>query len=616
MEYKQLLQEYKDAYNQYIKTSELLAKDFQFYLTIHEELYEKIFIQAYAVNKNISFEEIKKQIFQVDFCEEKKLEAIKNSFLKNYFEIEEIKKKNNSLGLFDELACVCQLINKIVQKHWEFFQYKQEEIILSDILQLFLKEVDEAMMLWDSFIYKFEIFSKLFVSSQQSTQDKKSIQVFFQKNPDSETSLNSIKNFMSLLEEISQLIHILEKESLKPLQIQSSQVYLNQICLQLIVAPKHSLALENIVQSLHPDMLAKDGLFKLLQQIFGAEKSKNTRQEKTISYKHQKKLANQAEPTVFKQLRTLHLAAAKMMKEENITIEKGSGKGDRITKTDVIEAKEETTPLEKEVIDGFSKKAVETPLAHEDLSERKLEADFSQVHRADRKIENRKISFIRKKIAELLSVKQNTATLTTFNELNMGTIQKVRAEYKDYFQKAYDIKLGFLSFFVKASCLALKEFPEVNSQLDLEKSQQSIPNYVDLGVAVSSPKGLMVPVIKDADKMGLAQIELEISRLAKKAREGKLQVDEMTGGTFTITNGGVFGSMLSTPILNPPQSAILGMHNIVQRAVVIDGKIEIADIMYLALSYDHRVIDGKEAVSFLVRTRDYLENPVRMLLEL
>ena len=213
-----------------------------------------------------------------------------------------------------------------------------------------------------------------------------------------------------------------------------------------------------------------------------------------------------------------------MMKEENITIEKGSGKGDRITKTDVIEAKEKTTPLEKEVIDGFSKKAVETPLAHEDLSERKLEADFSQVHRADRKIENRKISFIRKKISfirkkiaeKLLSVKQNTAMLTTFNELNMGTIQKVRAEYKDYFQKAYDIKLGFLSFFVKASCLALKEFPEVNSQLDLEKSQQSIPNYVDLGVAVSSPKGLMVPVVKDADKMGLAQIELEISRLAKK----------------------------------------------------------------------------------------------------
>ena len=310
-------------------------------------------------------------------------------------------------------------------------------------------------------------------------------------------------------------------------------------------------------------------------------------------------------------------AAAKMMKEENITLEKGSGKENRITKADVIEAKQETSPLEKKATNDFSKKAEETVLAHENLSERKLEVDFLQVHRTDRKIENRKISFIRRKIAEkLLSVTQNTAMLTTFNELNMGAIQKVRAEYKNSFQKTYDIKLGFLSFFIKASCLALKEFPEVNSQLDLEKAEQSIPNYVDMGVAVSSPKGLMVPVIKDADKMGLAQIELEISRLAKKAREGKLQVDEMTGGTFTITNGGVFGSMLSTPILNPPQSAILGMHNIVQRAVVIDGKIEIADIMYLALSYDHRVIDGKEAVSFLVRTRDYLENPVRMLLEL
>ena len=325
-----------------------------------------------------------------------------------------------------------------------------------------------------------------------------------------------------------------------------------------------------------------------------------------------------AEPTVSQT--TQHFAspaAAKMMKEENITLEKGSGKENRITKADVIEAKQETSPLEKKATNDFSKKAEETVLAHENLSERKLEVDFLQVHRTDRKIENRKISFIRRKIAEkLLSVTQNTAMLTTFNELNMGAIQKVRAEYKNSFQKAYDIKLGFLSFFIKASCLALKEFPEVNSQLDLEKAEQSIPNYVDMGVAVSSPKGLMVPVIKDADKMGLAQIELEISRLAKKAREGKLQVDEMTGGTFTITNGGVFGSMLSTPILNPPQSAILGMHNIVQRAVVIDGKIEIADIMYLALSYDHRVIDGKEAVSFLVRTRDYLENPVRMLLEL
>ncbi len=329
-----------------------------------------------------------------------------------------------------------------------------------------------------------------------------------------------------------------------------------------------------------------------------------------------------AEPAISKTTQSFASpAAAKMMKEENIILEKGSGKGDRITKADVLEAKQEPTSLEKENKNAFppafSKGTEETILAHENLSERKLEVDLSQTYRADRKIENRKISFIRKKIAEkLLFVKQNTAMLTTFNELNMGAIQKVRAEYKNSFQKVYNIKLGFLSFFVKASCLALKELPEVNSQLDLEKAEQSIPNYVDMGIAVSSPKGLMVPVIKDADKMGLAQIELEISRLARKAREGKLKVEEMTGGTFTITNGGVFGSMLSTPILNPPQSAILGMHNIVQRAVVIDGKIEIADIMYLALSYDHRVIDGKEAVSFLVRTRDYLENPVRMLLEL
>ena len=287
MENKPLLQEYKDTYNQYIKTSELLDKEFQFYLTIHEELYEKIFMQADAANKNISFEEIKEQIFRVDFCEEKKLEAIKNSFLKNYFEIEEIKKKNNSLGLFDELACVCQLINKIVQKHWEFFQYKKDKIILADILQLFLKEVNEAMLLWDSFIHKLEVFSRLFVSSQQSNQDKKSTQVFFQKNSNSGANLKSIKNFINLLEEINDLIYTLEKEPLKPLQMNSSQVHSDQVGLELLLPPKYSLALETIVQSLHPDMLAKDGLLKLLLQIFSADKLRAL--DKKIIQKYQKK---------------------------------------------------------------------------------------------------------------------------------------------------------------------------------------------------------------------------------------------------------------------------------------------------------------------------------------
>ena len=216
----------------------------------------------------------------------------------------------------------------------------------------------------------------------------------------------------------------------------------------------------------------------------------------------------------------------------------------------------------------------------------------------------------------MLYAKQSTAMLTTFNEVNMDAILKVRGKYKDIFQKTYDIKLGFLSFFVKAACLALKEYPEVNSQIDLEKEIQFFFNYVNMGIAVSAPKGLMVPVLRDADKLSVANIEQKIIALAIKARDGKLQVDEMQGGTFTITNGGIFGSMLSTPILNPPQSAILGMHNIVERAVVINGSIEIAKIMYVALSYDHRVIDGKSAVSFLVRIKEYLENPVRMLLEI
>ena len=219
---------------------------------------------------------------------------------------------------------------------------------------------------------------------------------------------------------------------------------------------------------------------------------------------------------------------------------------------------------------------------------------------------------VRRKIAErLVSVKNETAMLTTFNEIDMKPIMDLRKKYKETFAKKHGVNLGFMSFFTKAVTEALQLFPAVNAQID--GTEVLLHDYADIGIAVSSPKGLMVPVVRNAESMSLAEIESEIKRLAIKARDGKITPDEMTGGTFTITNGGVFGSMLSTPIINPPQSAILGMHNIVERPVAINGKVEIRPIMYLALSYDHRIIDGKESVSFLVKVKEMLENPDKMI---
>jgi 2-oxoglutarate dehydrogenase E2 component (dihydrolipoamide succinyltransferase) len=208
-------------------------------------------------------------------------------------------------------------------------------------------------------------------------------------------------------------------------------------------------------------------------------------------------------------------------------------------------------------------------------------------------------------------VKNETAMLTTFNEIDMKPVMDLRAQYKDAFAKKHDINLGFMSFFTKAATEALQIFPAVNAYI--ENDEIVYHNYADVGVAVSSPKGLMVPVLRNAEQMSLADIEKEIKRLAIKARDGKITIEDMQGGTFTITNGGVFGSMLSTPIINPPQSAILGMHNIVERAVVVAGKVEVRPVMYLALSYDHRIIDGKEAVGFLVKIKEMLENPSRII---
>jgi|SaaInlStandDraft_7_1057024.scaffolds.fasta_scaffold03688_2 2-oxoglutarate dehydrogenase E2 component (dihydrolipoamide succinyltransferase) len=223
-----------------------------------------------------------------------------------------------------------------------------------------------------------------------------------------------------------------------------------------------------------------------------------------------------------------------------------------------------------------------------------------------------KMSSLRRKIAaRLVGVKNETAMLTTFNEVDMSAIMDLRKKHKEAFKEKYGVGLGFMSFFTKAVTESLNAFPAVNSYID---GQEVIfHDYADVGIAVSSPKGLMVPVLRNAERMSLNEIEAGIKDLAIKARNGKLTIDEMTGGTFTITNGGVFGSMLSTPIINPPQSAILGMHNIVQRPVAIDGQVVIRPIMYVALSYDHRIIDGKESVSFLYKVKEMLENPARML---
>ena len=232
----------------------------------------------------------------------------------------------------------------------------------------------------------------------------------------------------------------------------------------------------------------------------------------------------------------------------------------------------------------------------------------------DRPVTRKKMSLLRRKVAErLVAAKNETAMLTTFNEADMSAIFDLRKQYKEKFQDKHGVSLGFMSFFTKAVVRALQQFPDVNSMID--GNEQILFDYCDISVAVSGPKGLMVPVVRNSEHMSFSDIENEIKRLAVHARDGKITVDEMTGGTFTISNGGVFGSMLSTPIINPPQSGILGMHNILQRPVAVDGKVEIRPMMYIALSYDHRIIDGKESVGFLVAVKEALEDPISLLMD-
>jgi len=239
--------------------------------------------------------------------------------------------------------------------------------------------------------------------------------------------------------------------------------------------------------------------------------------------------------------------------------------------------------------------------------------EISEKLELSRNIERKKMSQLRKKLSErLVSVKNETAMLTTFNEVDMSAILELRSKYQKQFVEKHGLKLGFMSFFTKAVTIALKAYPAVNSQIDGEEI--IYPDYADIGIAVQTTKGLMVPVVRNAETMNLAELEIEIKRLADKGRAGKISIDELTGGTFTITNGGVFGSLLSTPILNPPQSGILGMHNIQERPIAVHGKVEIRPMMYIALSYDHRTIDGKDSVGFLVKVKELIESPYQMLL--
>ena len=306
---------------------------------------------------------------------------------------------------------------------------------------------------------------------------------------------------------------------------------------------------------------------------------KETSASKPVEIAEDKKELSQ--PVVDTKSDVLSPAARKIAEKKNIDINQitGTGKAGRITKQDVL--------LGKPAMGNFNN--------------------------SNRSESRNKLSMLRRKVAErLVTVKNETAMLTTFNEVDMSSIFELRKKYKEKFKEKHGVNLGFMSFFTLASVRALKEFPAVNSMID--GSEMISYSYCDISIAVSGPKGLMVPVIRSAEELKFKGVELEVKRLAERARDGQITVDEMTGGTFTISNGGVFGSMLSTPIINPPQSAILGMHNIVERPIAVNGKVEIRPVMYLALSYDHRIIDGRESVGFLVHIKEALENPAEILM--
>lgn len=348
----------------------------------------------------------------------------------------------------------------------------------------------------------------------------------------------------------------------------------------------------NAEQSGALKLIAKEGdtvkvgdvVFSIDTSVKGESKPKTEPKKEVVAAKAEAKpvTSNQQQTTNYAN-GTPSPAAKKLMDENGIAKLNGTGKDGRVTKGDVLHA----------LANGFDSSA-------------------SKTWGGTRDTERTKMSSLRKKLAQrLVSVKNETAMLTTFNEVDMSAIYALRAKYKDKFKEVHGTNLGFMSFFTKAVTEALNLYPAVNAMIDGEEIVYH--KYADIGIAVSAPKGLVVPVLRNAEQMSLAQIENGIKELAVKARENKITLEDMNGGTFTITNGGVFGSMMSTPIINPPQSAILGMHNVVERPVAINGQVVIRPMMYVALSYDHRIIDGRESVGFLVKVKEMLENPTKML---
>jgi 2-oxoglutarate dehydrogenase E2 component (dihydrolipoamide succinyltransferase) len=302
---------------------------------------------------------------------------------------------------------------------------------------------------------------------------------------------------------------------------------------------------------------------------------------------------------------TLPPSVRRLSEEEKVPVDQisGTGKHGQVTKTDVIDflEKRSSTPATP------AAPATATPTA---LAAKQPAAGV----KAEGRVTRRKLSPLRRKIAaQLVMAQQNAAMLTTFNECDMSAVMSLRSKYQESFQKRHGIKLGFMSFFIKAVVDALQSVPAINARMEGDDLIEN--HYYDIGVAVGTPRGLVVPVVRIADQKGFAELEKEVAQYASRARDGKLQLDDLMGGVFTITNGGIYGSLLSTPILNPPQSGILGMHKIQNRPVAIGDKVEVRPMMYLALSYDHRVVDGKEAVTFLVRVKDCIEDPTRLLLQ-
>ncbi len=313
---------------------------------------------------------------------------------------------------------------------------------------------------------------------------------------------------------------------------------------------------------------------------------------------------------------TLSPAVRRIVEEEKVPISEvtGTGKHGQLTKADVVqylESRSAGTAPKKE-LEGAAPSAP-PQVAPTAMTERRPPVSPEKPVTAERTT-RRKMTPLRKKIAaQLVMAQQNAAMLTTFNECDMSAVMKLRAQYQDSFQKRHGVKLGFMSFFIKAAVDALKTVPQMNTRIDGDDLVEN--HYYDIGVAVGTERGLVVPVVRDADRKDFATLEKDVAAYATKARDGKLQLDDLMGGVFTITNGGIYGSLLSTPILNPPQSGILGMHKIQSRPVAVGDKIELRPMMYLAVSYDHRVVDGKEAVTFLVRVKECIEDPTRLLLQ-